>query len=508
MSNESDPIYYALNVRLFAFTLQSGSYLDSQELINESPQTFLHKYEKILKDNFSDKLKFPDSFPQVRQDLPDSDNYELLDYRTKGTRQFLRLLSKDTNQNPIQPKSLYRLLVYPQKLSDTYALSINIFRPQDEGFDGVKLSKVGEFNPNQCLTLKNDPHFIGQTFLITAYLSESQPTKPEDLKTNAENLLKQLFGDVCPDFYQADNFLDGCILEFSRPKTSKIRYLVLFYFAEATSEQLNEIYWDLPELFLYYHKITNVFQNSRKYAAELDRLILQEIESKSKLPDALDLNSLKIQLKELLTTVPKYTLKLRDLEDCLNTLNIHARNYQLKLKRLQGQVNDELDLFSRFAERESETFRLQIEADLNYSKPGSQLLDQAISSIRGLVEIDQAECDRQLQETLQENEKGDKKRDRDLENTIQAVGTGIGVGVGFAGILAAGYPLIDEKPWDFPSPQHPVLPPHPFIVAVVVSCLCGGGLGWLAWFWTQRHLKSKSLSGEAISPSPESLPPS
>ena len=73
------------------------------------------------------------------------------------------------------------------------------------------------------------------------------------------------------------------------------------------------------------------------------------------------------------------------------------------------------------------------------------------------------------------------------------MGTGIGVGVGFAGILAAGYPLI-EKPWDFPSPQHPVLPPHPFIVAVVVSCLCGGGLGWLAWFFTKRHLQSKSLS--------------
>lgn len=499
MSNESDPIYYALNVSLFAFTLQSGSYLDSQELINESPQTFQHKYEKILKDNFSDKLKFPDSFPQVRQNLPNSDNCELLTSGKPGTRQFLLLSSKDKNQNPIQPKYLYRLLVYPQKLSDTYALLINIFRPQAEGFDGVQLTEVGEFNPNQCLTLKNDPHFIGETYLITAYLSQSQPTNPEDLKTHGENLLKQLFGGVFPDFYQADNFLDGCILEFSRPKKSQTRYLVLFYFSDATSEQLKEIYWDLPELFLYYHKITNVFQKSRTYSDQLDKLIREEIESKSKLLGDLDLATLKSQLKELLKTVPKYTSQLRNLEDCLNTLNIHARNYQLKLNRLQGQVKDELDIFGRFAERESETFKLQIQADLNYSKPGSQLLDQAISSIRGLVDIDQAESDRTLQQTLQNNEKEDKKRDRDLENTIQAVGTGIGVGVGFAGILAAGYPLI-EKPWDFPSPQHPVLPPHPFIVAVVVSCLCGGGLGWLAWFFTKRHLKAQSSSVEAIPP--------
>ncbi len=478
MSNDSDPIYYALNVSLFAFTLQSGSYLDSQELIDESPQTFQHKYEKILKDNFSSQLIFPNLFPEVRQDLPNSDNCELLTGGKPGTRQFLLLSSKDTNQNPIQPKPLYRLLVYPQKLSDNYALLLNIFRPQAEGFDAVKLSEVAEFNPNQCLTLKNDPHFIGETFLITAYLSVSKPTNPEDLKTHAENLLRQLFNGFCPDFYQAENFLNGCILEFSRPKISQIRYLVLFYFDDSTSEQLRKIYWDLPEMFLYYHKITNVFQKSRTYSDELDKLIREEIESKSKLPESLDLEALKTQLKELLKTVPKYTLKLRNLEDSLNTLNIHARNYQLKLKRLQGQVNDELDIFGRFAERESETFKLQIQADVNYSKPGSQLLDQAIASIRGLVEIDQAESD------------------RELENTIQAVGTGIGVGVGFAGILAAGYPLI-EKPWDFPSPQHPLLPPHPFIVAVVVSCLCGGGLGWLAWFLTKRHLKNKLLQSSS-----------
>jgi hypothetical protein len=386
-------------------------------------------------------------------------------------------------------------------------LLINIFRPQAESFDGVKLNEVAEFNPNQCLTLKNDPHFIGQTFLITAYLSESKPPNPEELRTNAENLLKQLFVGVCPDFYQADSFLDGCILEFSRPKTSQTRYLVLFYFAEATSEQLKKIYWDLPELFLYYHKITNVFQNSRKSADELDKLIVQEIESKSKLPDSLDLNALKTQLKELLKTVPIYTLKLRNLEDCFNTLNIHARNYQLKLKRLQGQVKDDLDLFSRFAERESETFRLQVQADLNYSKPGSQLLDQAISSIRGLVEIDQAESDRQLQQTLQENEKEEKKRDRELQNTIQAVGTGIGVGVGFAGIVAAGYPLI-EKPWAFPSLQPPLLPLHPFIILLLLSCLGGGVLGKLAWCVTKWHLNCKSSNQQTSLPSPQNQLPS
>ncbi|MDF0551641.1 hypothetical protein [Kamptonema sp. UHCC 0994] len=466
MSNESEPVYYALNVSLFAFTLQSGSYLDLTELINEPPQNFKHKYEKLLKDNFSSKLNFPESFPELRQDFPKSDNYDLLDSRKQGMREYFLLSSQEKNQNQIQPKPLYRLLVYPQKLSDSYALLINVYRPQAEGFDSVKLSEVAKFNPNQCLTLAKDPHFIGQTLLITAFLSQSKPNKAEELRTNAEDLLKQLLG-FCPDFYQSDKFLDSYILEFSQPKISQTRYLVVFYFAESTSKQIQEIYLDLPELFLYYHKITNVFQKSRKYADELDKLILEEIESKSKLPESLDLEVLKNQLKDILKTVPKYTLKLRNLEDTLNTINIHIRNYQLILKRLQVETSDRLDLFSRFAERESQTFQLQIQADLNYSKPGSQLLDQAIASIRGLVEIDQAESD------------------RELENTIQAVGTGIGVGIGFAGILASSYELI-EKPWDFPSPQHPLLWPHPFIIAITVSCLFGGGLGWLAWWITRK----------------------
>ena len=393
MSNEPDPIYYALNVNLFAFTLQSGSYSNSPGQINEPPETFKDNYEKLLKQNFSSKLNFPNPFPELHQDFPKSENYDLLNSQKPGTRQYFLLSGPEKNQNPTQPKPLYRLLVYPQKLSDSYALLINVFRPQSKGFDGVNSSKVSEFNPNQCLTFAKNPHFIGETLLITAYLSEPKPSNAEALRTHAETLLHNLLG-FCPEFYHADTFLDSYIVEFSRPKTSRTRYLVLFYFGDATSEQLKTIYFDLPELFLYYHKITKVFQRSRECADELDKLIIEEIESKSKLPESLDLAILKNRLKEILKTVPKYTLKFRDLEDSLNTLNIHTRNYQLLLKRLQAQANDPLDLFNRFAERESQTFQLQIQADLNYSKPGAQLLDQAIASIHGLVEIDQAESDR------------------------------------------------------------------------------------------------------------------
>lgn len=48
--------------------------------------------------------------------------------------------------------------------------------------------------------------------------------------------------------------------------------------------------------------------------------------------------------------------------------------------------------------------------DLGYFRHSSTLLEQAISSIRGIVEIEQAE------------------RDRSLEQTIQVLGVGLGTG--------------------------------------------------------------------------------
>jgi hypothetical protein len=63
-----------------------------------------------------------------------------------------------------------------------------------------------------------------------------------------------------------------------------------------------------------------------------------------------------------------------------------------------------------------------------------------------------------------------------------------------------------EKPWQLPSPQYPLLAPHPFIIAITISFLLGGGLGGLAWFFTKRHLKGKlreSSSAQTSLPSSE-----
>jgi hypothetical protein len=212
------------------------------------------------------------------------------------------------------------------------------------------------------------------------------------------------------------------------------------------------------------------------------------------------------QLEGCLTELPQiglnYARYLRDIELHQTTIETNVANYSYWLKKLGDcsvQEMDNLDFIEEFVDRSCPIFQKQIKVNMSYLTVGRQLFQQMIETIRGIVEVD-------AQKQQVQYEKAERIRDRELQNTIQAVGTGIGVGVGVAGILASSYDSIKE-PWDFPSPQHPLLPPHPFIIALVLSCLSGGGLGWLAWFVTKRHLNAKSSPQQTSLPSPQNQLP-
>ncbi|NEO67728.1 MAG: hypothetical protein F6J98_48245, partial [Moorea sp. SIO4G2] len=80
-----------------------------------------------------------------------------------------------------------------------------------------------------------------------------------------------------------------------------------------------------------------------------------------------------------------------------------------------------------FLNQRTKRFEKQIETDLNYLKPGQQLFDQMLGSIRGIVDIEQAECDRALEKALRDKEEADQAREKQLERWIALVGTGLAV---------------------------------------------------------------------------------
>jgi hypothetical protein len=119
----------------------------------------------------------------------------------------------------------------------------------------------------------------------------------------------------------------------------------------------------------------------------------------------------KESIKQLLDDSWQCTKKMKPLNDFDNTISIHVYNYQEKLSEISDKCQlqpEELTTFSLFIEKTSPYLQRQIQADLGYFQHDTNLIETAIASIRGIVEIEQAE------------------RDRNLQKTIQAVGFGIG----------------------------------------------------------------------------------
>ena len=152
--------------------------------------------------------------------------------------------------------------------------------------------------------------------------------------------------------------------------------------------------------------------------------------------------------------------------------------------------------FPKFPSLCDRKYQSQIEKYLNYLIANQDLFQQTISTIRGMVEIEQVElnreqeererqrdreqielykqkeqeqkdCDREQMETDRKNEDKEKKRSRQLENIIFFVGTAIGGGQ----IFWASYPLIKDTPIKW-QPDFS-LPLHFFTATIIWSLLCG-----------------------------------
>ena len=374
-------------------------------------------------------------------------------------------------------------------LDDTEGILARIGSPERDENKDLEIKELTEFNPNNLILTENHETWLGQTILITYKSKTYQDLSKDYLRQVADECLNNLFPEasVRPPFCRATELFNSYIFEYSSPQDQL--QVFVYRIDDEIYKKIESILQPVFELFFHRHKITKAFINSRKTYSlahkfytyietnieDLEIKLEENSEIKEKEKNQF-FKKLKTNIKQLLRDQLDYQKLLLILEDIDNTINIHVYNYQQKLSEICDKCQlqpEEISTFNLFIEKTTPYIQRQIKGDLGYFKHGTNLIDTAIASIRGIVEIEQAESDRKL------------------ENTIQAVGTGIGVGIGFAGILASSYPLI-EKPWVLPSLQPPLLAPHPFIIAITISCLLGGGLGWLAWFLTKNHLQGKS----------------
>ncbi|NER33351.1 MAG: hypothetical protein F6J93_04665 [Oscillatoria sp. SIO1A7] len=508
----TENIIHAPNVRLFTYHLKTVRLADLTQ--NEIEIADIEDLYRSLLELYG-ALVPQDRLLQTGY-LPNLPNVDLLITKKPGKRGILQLKSQSNKR--------FKLFAYTQLLTDTYSLSLTSYFPQKFGKDGVEFSELASLKPPPAffsgtaakLDVEKDASFKqafwGSTVMLSGFLPREKPQNPQDLKTTADrclqNFLKESLEDS-PPFYCCGEFLGGYIYEYGNPRVSHPygHIVILFIFCEATTEHLKSVQWYLPEIFLYYHKNTRNFQDSQKeYKAAMEESgkIEQAIKTStansaaSTAPELSEeqLENLKGDIKNFLSWSLQYSQRLRSIRIFQNTISINRENYINKIRRLERLTSSELNVWRGYADRNFQRFERQIEADLGYLDRGSQLLDTAIASIRGIVEIDQAKRDRDRQQAekerdrleLEQRRKAEEKAEaeqkrleqaeKNLQDQIQAIGVGVGAGA----IVASTASLMFEKPFVLKGDRL-----HPFTIAVLFSAGCAILFWKIAKCWLARQ---------------------
>ena len=111
--------------------------------------------------------------------------------------------------------------------------------------------------------------------------------------------------------------------------------------------------------------------------------------------------------------------------------------------------NDSPKFWQDFLNNDCKKFQEQIQTDINYLSPAQDLFDRLINTIRAIVETQQAESD------------------RSLEQKVQVLAIGFGGGAIISGVIVQHIDKINQPL----TPISPHNPPHPFYASLLLSIL-------------------------------------
>ncbi|MBE9005235.1 hypothetical protein IQ259_09305 [Fortiea sp. LEGE XX443] len=462
---------YAPNIHLFAFQLYKSSNIDlnnssinqnflwntGDEIVNNTlNKKDLHLHQQI------DVNKEPNN-PRVDL-LKDT---EIIDDNYAVT--FDGKIPLDQNQD-----LLIKGFAHPLRLYDSYSLWLNLRRPEkvnNNHTDDVDIAFLRKLNSNNCLIVKSNPLFLGQTLLITGWLTGAKDK--QITQQIANECLKSIFhGYPLPPFNRQGELFGSPIFEYGLfSQLANYQHVLIWLFVDEQADaNLNKCQQELLDLFFFRTKAVKAFKDSREIYKALDlayRQIETILEQLPKIESSIntDLEDLKNKLKQLPQLSLTYTRLLRNLEDYQNTIVINTHNYAERLQQIRDFTNSDITFLENFSQKNSPFFQQQITADLGYFRHGSELLSQAIDSIRGIVEIEQA------------------KRDRSLENTIQILGIGFGGGAIVSGVVVQHIDKISQ-PLAAISPDNQ---PHPFFASLILSIIATLLFTALGWCITKRR---------------------
>jgi hypothetical protein len=181
--------------------------------------------------------------------------------------------------------------------------------------------------------------------------------------------------------------------------------LIIFYPDEAACSNGARYYNSWRDLFCCRNKIIWAYEQGKKLKQSLLKEYKKSVIDNTSLPNLSqkDLSELKNELQKNIDKMSSYVQNINLLATQQHTVEVNLTNYK-KILDAYFLKNKLLKNFSNIVEK---TYKVQLEKDYLSLNPGLAVLENITTTIRGMVELEQAQ------------------RDRNLNNTVAIVGVGL-----------------------------------------------------------------------------------
>jgi|JFJP01.1.fsa_nt_gi hypothetical protein len=426
MINENWLIYPTVD--LFVYDLADGIG-QNEEKISQNRQQF---WQKIYGDKIS------------------ASQLETLKQAETETADYIELLVGKNNENKLAKfESPFDGYAYPVKLGDTYAAQFDLSGK-------IETDKNKKFAPKEIECLEwlkqpifrvNPPATIGQSWLVWGQLTADN----QDALATAKNCyIKLLFpnakwerGLKAEGKFLGADFYELWLPPGDRGKIEQNHHVLICLFPYNGGQAIGDIsktvaklYVHLMRLFAFRNKVIWAYTQSRQLKADLKDAartiqdIIKQLQEQVNAPKV-DLKKLQQSLVNSLTIFSSYANCISRLEQQENTIKTNLKNYNRRLETIGKEMGidaNEFKFMANFSDFAQEKYVWQVKADNRSLSAGLRLLENAIETIEGIIEIERAKSDRTLNVTI---------------------GT-VGVGIGISGVYASTYASQIESP---ASPQ-------------------------------------------------------
>jgi hypothetical protein len=233
---------------------------------------------------------------------------------------------------------------------------------------------------------------LGQTWMLSGWLEPGTDAEAEELVTQAYKCLFKK--DAVPQEKGSGEFLGGKVTEFGGDKIEdNLQLLVILYSDEPAFRESTDFYINWQDLLCFRHKIIWTYQKSlllkERLVKNYNQIVTMRNTSKWELP----------KLLEAMGKLSDFTIDLNYLEFQYSTINVNLEKYEKELAQMQAKArpNDDLKFLQDFCDRAKKNYPKQIKKDIDYFRPGLEILRSLTDTIRGTVEIRKAESDRAFQ---------------------------------------------------------------------------------------------------------------